>query len=81
MDPTNIAKEEEVLSMDGDVVDVELNYNTDVMSDGEVLSELANLPEIDEDEMNGTVIECPVALKNMNPSNPKSSKAFKAPKK
>lgn len=59
MDPLE-NKEVETLSLNGDVIDMDINYGTDGMSDSEIQSELVNLQqENDSNELEVTVIERP----------------------
>lgn len=60
MDPTKTVEVETVTSNE-DVIEMELNYNSEGMSDGEVQAELVSLQEAqkaESDDMNTTVIEC-----------------------
>lgn len=70
MDPAKTL-EEDNMSTISDVGDLGLNYNADAMSDGEVQSELADLIEVEGEELNTTVIECSVPSSETNPATPK----------
>lgn len=77
---SEVNKEVETSSMNGDVIEMDINYGTDGMSDSEVQSELASLQqESESNELEVTVIERPMVKEVKILATPKLSSVVVVP--